>query len=69
MRDEKKYYIIFIDNCTKFCYIYLLRSKDEALKTFKYYNNEVKIQLNKKIKVIKSDKGGEYRTLFSEFCS
>jgi Sec-independent protein translocase protein TatA len=38
----------------------LLRSKDEALKMFKYYMNEVKNQLNKKIKVIKSDKGEEY---------
>jgi hypothetical protein len=47
----------------------LIRSKEEALKIFKYYKNEVKNQLNKKIKVIKSDKGGEYRTSFSEFCS
>jgi hypothetical protein len=38
----------------------LLRSKDEALKMFKYYMNEIKNQLNKKIKVIKSDKGEEY---------
>jgi hypothetical protein len=69
MRGEKKYYIIFIDNCTKYCYTYLIRSKVEALKIFKYYKNEVKNQLNKKIKVIKSDKGGEYKTSFSEFCS
>jgi Sec-independent protein translocase protein TatA len=38
----------------------LLKSKDEALKIFKHYMNEVKNQLNKKIKLIKSDKGEEY---------
>ena len=30
---------------------------------------KLKNQLNKKIKVIKSDKGGEYKTSLSEFCS
>jgi hypothetical protein len=35
---------------------------------FKHYKNEVENQLNKKIKVIRSDKGGEYKTLFGELC-
>ena len=42
-----------------YCYIYLLRSKDEALEIFKHYKNEVKNQLDKKIKVIKSYRGGK----------
>ena len=36
---------------------------------FKHYTNEVKNQLNKKIKVIKSDKGGEYKAQIDELCS
>jgi hypothetical protein len=36
---------------------------------FKYYKNEVRNQLNKKIKVIKSDRGGEYKISFGEFYS
>jgi len=47
-RGEKKYYITFIDYCTRYDYIYLLRSKDEALKIFKYYKNKVENQLHKK---------------------
>jgi len=35
---------------------------------FKYYKKEVKNQLNKKIKVIHSDKGGEQKIPFSELC-
>ena len=30
-RGRKKYFITFIDDCTRYCYVYLLRTKDEAL--------------------------------------
>ena len=36
-------------------YVYLLRSKDKALEMAKHFKNEVEIQLNKKIKMIKID--------------
>jgi hypothetical protein len=66
-RGRKKYYITFIDDCTRYCYTYFLRSKDVALKMFKHYKNKVENQLNKKKKVIKSDKGGKYKAPFGEF--
>lgn len=46
-RVEKKYYITFIDDCTRYCYVYLLRSKDEVLETFKNYKTEVENQHGK----------------------
>ena len=27
-RDGKNYFITFIDDCSKYCYVYLLRNKD-----------------------------------------
>ena len=36
----------------KYCYMYLLKSKDETLDKFILYKNEVKDQLSKKIKVV-----------------
>ena len=51
------------------CYVYLLRSKSEALKSFIHYKKEVKNQLNKKINVLRSDQGGEYESPMGEFCS
>ncbi|RVX01373.1 Retrovirus-related Pol polyprotein from transposon TNT 1-94 [Vitis vinifera] len=45
------------------------RSKDEALDVFKHYKNEVENQLSRKIKAIRSDRGGEYEAPFGEFCS
>ena len=67
-RGGKKCFITFIDDCTRYCYVYLLRSKDEAIEAFMQYKNEVENQLNKKIKVLRSDRGGEYESPFGEFC-
>ena len=53
------YFITFIDDCTRYCYVYLLNSKDEAMNMFLTYKAEVKNQLNKNIKILKSDRGGE----------
>jgi hypothetical protein len=61
-RGGKRYYIIFIDDCTRYCYIYIFMSKDEVLEMIKHYKNKVNKKINKKIKVIRSDKGGEYDT-------
>jgi transposase InsO family protein len=67
-RGGKKYFITFIDDSTRYCHVYLLRSKDEALEMFKVYKNEVENQLSKTIKVVRSDRGGEYDAPFGEFC-
>ena len=68
-KGGKKYFITFIDDSSRYCYVYLLRSKDEAVEVFKHYNLEVENQLRKKIKIIRSDRGGEYEAPFDEYCS
>nr|GEY28552.1 zinc finger, CCHC-type [Tanacetum cinerariifolium] len=45
-----KYFITFIDDCTKYCYVYLLKSKDEAMDKFVLDKTKVENQLGKKIK-------------------
>ena len=40
-RAGKKYFITFIDDSTRYCHVYLLRSKDETLDAFKVYKNKV----------------------------
>ncbi|GJV26366.1 retrovirus-related pol polyprotein from transposon TNT 1-94 [Tanacetum coccineum] len=69
-RGEKNYYITFINDCSKFCYVYLINTKDEALNMFKTYKAEVENKLDKKIKNLRSDRGGEYESNdFAEFYS
>ncbi|GJV91776.1 retrotransposon protein, putative, ty1-copia subclass [Tanacetum coccineum] len=43
--------------------------KDEAIDKFVLYKTEVENQLGKKIKVVRSDRGGEYVAPFAEFCA
>jgi hypothetical protein len=47
----------------------LLKRNDGVLEIFKHYKNEVENQLNKKTKVIRSDKGGENKAPVGKFCS
>jgi hypothetical protein len=40
-KGEKRYFMTLIDDVTRFCYVYLLQTKDEALDHFKIYKVEV----------------------------
>ncbi|KAD4178897.1 hypothetical protein E3N88_27488 [Mikania micrantha] len=68
-RGGNKYFITFIDDSTRYCYVYLLKSKDEAIDKFVLYKTEDENQLNKKIKVLRSDRGGEYVSPFADICA
>ena len=43
-KDGRRYFMTFIDDCTRFCYVYLLKTKDKALHYFKVYKAEVENQ-------------------------
>jgi hypothetical protein len=59
-KGGKRYIIMFIDDSIRFCYVCLLKSKDEALHYFKIYKAKVENELERKIKRLRSDRGGEY---------
>ncbi|GJT04459.1 zinc finger, CCHC-type containing protein [Tanacetum coccineum] len=60
---NKKYVITFINDASRFCYVYLLHAKDEALDKFRIYKTEVELQQNDLIKTLCTDRGGEYYDL------
>ncbi|GJZ30399.1 zinc finger, CCHC-type containing protein [Tanacetum coccineum] len=57
---NKKYFVTFIDDASRFCYVYLLHTKDEALDKFKVFKTEVELQQGSLIKRFRTDRGGEY---------
>ncbi|KAI5333799.1 hypothetical protein L3X38_023931 [Prunus dulcis] len=59
-RGGNKYFVTFIDDFSRYCHIYLIKTKDEVFNKLKIYKNEVENQLEKKIKRLRSDRGGEY---------
>jgi len=68
-RGVKRYFITFIDDYSRFTYVYLLRTKDEAFGKFKEFKKMVENQKKRQIKVLRSDRGWEYFSKeFSTFC-
>nr|ABF98099.1 retrotransposon protein, putative, Ty1-copia subclass [Oryza sativa Japonica Group] len=68
-KGGKRYFMALIDDATRFCYVYLLKTKDEALDYFKIYKAEVENQLDRKIKRLRSNRGGEFfSNEFDLFC-
>nr|KAJ0188051.1 hypothetical protein LSAT_V11C900477710 [Lactuca sativa] len=68
-RGGKRYFITFCDDFSRYLHGYLLRSKDEAFDAFKRYKAEVENQLERHIKILRSDRGGEYfNQEFDTFC-
>lgn len=55
-----KSFIIFTDDFSQFCYLYLINEKSEELEKFKFFKTEVEKQLGMVIKVVRSDSAGEY---------
>ena len=54
------YFITFIDDYSRYGYLYLIRNKSEAFERFKEFRNEVAKQLGRSIKSLRSYQGGEY---------
>ena len=63
--SKKKYFITFIDDFSRNGYIYLLHEKSQAMDALEVYITYVERQLERKVKIIKSDRGGEY---YGKYC-
>ena len=59
-RNSDRYFITFTDDYSRYGYVYLMKHKHEAFEMFKLFQSEVENQLNKTIKILRSDRGGEY---------
>lgn len=51
--ETKSMLLLFIDDASIYCYVYLLHSKDETLNKFKIYKQEVELHKNELIKVLR----------------
>jgi transposase InsO family protein len=58
--SHKEYYIQFIDDYSRYTFLYLLRTKDEAFEAYKKFENYLETQYKVRIKCLHSDRGGEY---------
>ena len=61
-RHGHRYFITFIDDCSDFTYVYLMKNKSDAFDMFKTFKTEIENQANMKIKRLRSDRGTEYES-------
>nr|GEU92423.1 hypothetical protein [Tanacetum cinerariifolium] len=57
-RKYASYFITFMDDYSRYGYIYLLKQKHEVFETLKVFKNEVENPLGKTIKALRSARGG-----------
>ena len=58
--NGQQYFISLIDDYSRYAYLFLIHEKSQSLDVFKTFKVEVENQLNKRIKSVRSDHGGEY---------
>ncbi|KAH9697754.1 Integrase catalytic domain-containing protein [Citrus sinensis] len=61
-----KYFITFIDDFSRYGHVELLAEKSESLSAFQAFKANVELQKGKKIKAVRSDRGGEYYERYDE---
>ncbi len=58
-----KYFVTFIGDYSRYTMVSFLKTKDEVLQKFKDYKAFVEKQTGKQIKCLRTDNGGEYKSL------
>jgi transposase InsO family protein len=61
--EKFKYYVTFIDDHSRFTWVYFLRSKSEVFHTFTEFFAYVANQFSASIKTLRIDSGGEYLSI------
>jgi transposase InsO family protein len=63
------YFVTFIDDYSRRAWIYFMKTKDEVFNRFQELKALAENQIGKKIKILRSDNGGEYTSSkFENFC-
>ena len=55
-----KYFMLLVDDCTRWTTVYMLKSKDQAVDAFIKFRAEVEKSSSHEIKILRSDRGGEF---------
>ena len=65
-----KWFITFIDDHSRICWVYFLKEKPKVCQTFKSFYSMIKNQFQISIKILRIDKGSEYiNVVLGEFLS
>ena len=57
---QDKYALNFIDDFSRYCWVYFLKQKSEVFGLFKVFKALVENQSGRKLEVLRYENGGEY---------
>ncbi|KAL6316022.1 hypothetical protein AAG906_015438 [Vitis piasezkii] len=60
-KNGSRWFVTFIDDCTKMTWLCLMKTKDEVNLLFQKFHKMIETQYNAKVRVLRSDNGGEYQ--------
>ena len=58
----KHYFVTFVDDFSRRVWVYTMKTKDDVLEIFINWKKMVETQIGRKIKYLRTDNGGEYRS-------
>jgi len=66
----KEYFLLVVDDHSRYMWVELLKTKDEALSHFKKIKQQAELEHGRKLKALRTDRGGEFNSnLFTVFCN
>ncbi|KAK1419961.1 hypothetical protein QVD17_29426 [Tagetes erecta] len=64
-----RYFVLFVDDCTRMTWIYFLKHKSEVFDKFTMFYNMIQTQFKTNIQTLRSDNGGEFiNNHMKQFC-
>src|SRR4051812_42084549 len=64
-----RYFVTFIDDFSRKLWTYVIKRKDEVFDVFKRFKSMAERQCGRKLKILKTDGGGEYTSVaFGKYC-
>jgi len=66
----RRYFLLLVDDSSRYMWLRLLSSKDEAADAIKAVKESAEAESGKKLRVLRTDRGGEFTAVqFAEYCA
>ena len=70
MPDGRKYFILLVDDCSRYMWLQLLASRTKAAEVVKKFKARAEAESGKRLRVLRTDRGGEFTSMeFAAYCA
>ncbi|KAK1423646.1 hypothetical protein QVD17_18952 [Tagetes erecta] len=64
-----RYFLLIVDDYSRYMWVFIIKTKDEALEKFKDFKTQVENESKYRLKMLRTDRGGEFNSqLFNDYC-